>query len=135
MRRRLLVVAEILCHPDTPWYAKLLGSIVIAYALSPIDLIPDFIPVLGYIDDLILLPLGILLVVWLTPGNIRKAAARSAMAKQTRPIGRSGWIAAIVIVAIWLALGYFALTAFVGSPRSGFFHFSAGNRAKSLSAV
>ena len=54
-------------HPDTPWYAKLCALLVVGYALSPIDLIPDFIPVLGYLDDLLLLPLGIALVLRMIP--------------------------------------------------------------------
>src|SRR5258708_36917275 len=57
-------------HPDTPWYAKLLVAGIVAYALSPIDLIPDFIPVLGYGDDLILIPLGIVLAIRMIPGPI-----------------------------------------------------------------
>ena len=56
--------------PRVPWYVKALAIAVAAYALSPIDLIPDFIPVLGYLDDLVLIPLGILLVVWLIPPGI-----------------------------------------------------------------
>ena len=54
-------------HPNTPWYVKVLAAVVAAYALSPVDLIPDFIPILGYLDDLILIPLGIWLVVSLIP--------------------------------------------------------------------
>ena len=57
-------------HPRVPWYAKLLALIVVAYALSPIDLIPDFIPVLGYLDDLVLIPLGLMLVIRLIPADV-----------------------------------------------------------------
>jgi uncharacterized membrane protein YkvA (DUF1232 family) len=57
-------------HPRVPWYAKILALIVVGYALSPIDLIPDFIPVLGYLDDLILIPLGIMLVIRLVPADV-----------------------------------------------------------------
>lgn len=57
-------------HPDTPWYAKAIGVFVVAYALSPIDLIPDFIPVLGYVDDILLLPGLIWLAVRLIPANV-----------------------------------------------------------------
>ena len=57
-------------HPDTPWYAKALGLLVVAYALSPIDLIPDFIPVLGYVDDILLLPALIWLTVKLLPQSV-----------------------------------------------------------------
>lgn len=57
-------------HPETPWYAKALGMFVVAYALSPIDLIPDFIPVLGYVDDVLLLPGLIWLAIRLTPAPV-----------------------------------------------------------------
>lgn len=87
--------------PRVPWYAKALAIGVLAYAVSPIDLIPDFIPVLGYLDDLILLPLGVLMVVKLVPAELmaeHRAAADTAMAL---PQSRA---AAIVIAAIWAAL-------------------------------
>jgi uncharacterized membrane protein YkvA (DUF1232 family) len=98
--------------PDTPWYVKILALIVAAYALSPIDLIPDFIPVLGYLDDLILVPLGIWLVVALIP----EAAMADYRAKADQLLQRphDGKIAAIVIFAIWIAgavlLGWFILS-------------------------
>ncbi|MBV8271839.1 MAG: DUF1275 domain-containing transporter [Cupriavidus sp.] len=82
----------------TPWYAKALALVVAAYALSPIDLIPDFIPVLGYLDDVVLVPLGVLLVIRLIPAEVmeeHRAAARSAA---RRPISRA---AAVVIIVIW----------------------------------
>ncbi|HMH19320.1 MAG TPA: YkvA family protein [Burkholderiales bacterium] len=91
-------------HPDTPWYAKLLVAGIAAYALSPIDLIPDFIPVLGYLDDLILIPLGIVLAVRLIPGPVMeecRARARELL-ESGRPVSR---IAAAVIVCVWIALG------------------------------
>jgi len=86
--------------PRVPWYAKALAVVVAAYALSPIDLIPDFIPVLGYLDDLILLPLGILLVVRLIPPEIL-AEHRAAAATLARLVSRP---AAVVIVCLWVAL-------------------------------
>jgi uncharacterized membrane protein YkvA (DUF1232 family) len=98
--------------PDTPWYVKILALIVAAYALSPIDLIPDFIPVLGYLDDLILVPLGIWLVVALIPEAAM--AHYRAQADQLLQRPRGGKIAAIVIIAIWVAgavlLGWFILS-------------------------
>lgn len=57
-------------HPETPWYAKLIVASIVAYAFSPIDLIPDFVPVLGYVDDLILLPLGIALAIKMIPATV-----------------------------------------------------------------
>ncbi len=86
--------------PRVPWYAKALAIAVAAYALSPIDLIPDFIPVLGYLDDVILIPLGILLVVRLIPPAIMAEHRATATAAQQRPVSRT---AAIVIVLVWVA--------------------------------
>jgi len=82
-----------------PWYAKAVAGLVAAYALSPIDLIPDFIPVVGYLDDLLLVPLGILLAVRLIPPDLM-AEFRAAAQGQCKPVSRAG---ALVIVAIWLA--------------------------------
>jgi len=86
--------------PRVRWYAKALAVVVAAYAFSPIDLIPDFIPVLGYLDDLILLPLGILLVVRLIPPEIL-AEHRAASSSSPRRVSR---LAAVVIVCLWAAL-------------------------------
>ena len=86
--------------PRVPWYAKALAICVAAYALSPIDLIPDFIPVLGYLDDLIIVPLGILTVVQLIPPEIMAEHRITAARASERPVSRSG---AVVIVLIWAA--------------------------------
>ena len=82
------------------WYAKAMAVVVAGYALSPIDLIPDFIPVLGYLDDVILIPLGILLVIRLIPPAIMAEHRDSAAAAQDRPVSR---FAAAVIACIWIA--------------------------------
>jgi len=90
-------------HPGTPWCARAVAAGVIAYALSPIDLIPDFIPVLGHLDDAILLPLGVALAVRLIPGEVMiecRARAAEALAS-VRPVLRA---AAIVVVATWVFL-------------------------------
>jgi uncharacterized membrane protein YkvA (DUF1232 family) len=87
--------------PRVPWHAKALAIAVAAYALSPIDLIPDFIPVLGYLDELIVLPLGIMLVVRLIPAPIMAEHRAAAEAAPLRPKSRAG---ALAIVAIWIAL-------------------------------
>jgi uncharacterized membrane protein YkvA (DUF1232 family) len=86
-----------------PWYAKAIAACVVAYACSPIDLIPDFIPVLGYLDDLILVPLGIALAIRLIPPAVLEEhrAAAAARAAQ-RPVSRVG---AAIIIGLWLALG------------------------------
>src|ERR1700745_1430611 len=83
--------------PRVPWYAKALALCVAAYALSPIDLIPDFIPVLGYLDDLIIVPLGILAVVQLIPPEIMAEHRATAAIASERPVSSSG---ALVIVLI-----------------------------------
>ena len=85
--------------PRTPWAAKLVIAIVVGYALSPIDLIPDFIPVLGYLDDLVLLPLGILLAVQLIPAEVLADARRAAHQANGNLAG--GRVAASVIVVLW----------------------------------
>jgi uncharacterized membrane protein YkvA (DUF1232 family) len=85
--------------PRVPWYAKALAVAVAAYALSPIDLIPDFIPVLGYLDDVILVPLGILLVIRLIPAPVMAEHRELAKASQDKPVSRN---AALVIVASWI---------------------------------
>jgi uncharacterized membrane protein YkvA (DUF1232 family) len=90
--------------PRVPWYAKALAILVAAYALSPLDLIPDFIPVLGYVDDLIIVPLGIVLVVRLIPEPLMREFRLDAK-RQDRPKSYSG---VAVIVAIWvLVVGWF----------------------------
>lgn len=89
--------------PRVPWYAKLLAACVVGYALSPIDLIPDPIPVLGYLDDLVLVPLGVALVLKLVPKPVMtecREKAREVMG-QRKP---TNWVAAGIIVAIWLLL-------------------------------
>ena len=83
-----------------PWYAKALAALVAAYALSPIDLIPDFIPVLGYLDDAILVPLGILLVVRLIPRSVMVECRERAAAAQLQPTSR---VAPVAIASIWIA--------------------------------
>jgi uncharacterized membrane protein YkvA (DUF1232 family) len=87
-------------HPRCPWYAKLLALAVVGYALSPIDLIPDFIPVLGYVDDFVLIPLGILLVMRLIPPEVLAECRRQSDQIIGR-VTRAGKIAAALIVALW----------------------------------
>jgi uncharacterized membrane protein YkvA (DUF1232 family) len=90
-------------HPKTPWYAKLLVGAIVAYAFSPIDLIPDFVPILGYLDDLVLLPIAIAWAIRLVPDAVLaecRARAREAFPKG-RPVSRA---AGAIVVAIWLIL-------------------------------
>jgi uncharacterized membrane protein YkvA (DUF1232 family) len=89
--------------PRTPWYAKLLVAGIVAYACSPIDLIPDFVPVLGYLDDLVLIPLGIALAIQLVPQAVLVECRARAQAtiQDGRPVS---WVAGATIVVIWLVL-------------------------------
>lgn len=94
--------------PRVPRYARVFAGFVVAYAFSPIDLIPDVIPILGYLDDLVLVPLGIMLVLKMMPPAVLaecREKAEAAMA-QGKPTSR---LAALVIVGIWLLLGIFAV--------------------------
>ena len=86
--------------PRTPWYAKALALCVAGYALSPIDLIPDFIPVLGYLDDLILVPLGIAAAVHMIPADVIAEHRAAATLAAERPVSRT---AAAMIVCVWAA--------------------------------
>jgi uncharacterized membrane protein YkvA (DUF1232 family) len=89
--------------PRTPWYAKLLVAGIVAYAFSPIDLIPDFVPILGYLDDLILIPMGITLAIKLIPHSV--LAECRARAQETIQNGKTvSRVAGAVIVVIWLVL-------------------------------
>lgn len=102
-------------HPRTPWYAKALAIAIAAYALSPIDLIPDFIPILGLIDEVFLLPIAIAGVLKLIPPDIMAESRHAAAAAATRPVS---WTAAAVIASIWIAalsvIGWLACGYFYG---------------------
>jgi len=97
----------------TPWYAKLAAALVAAYALSPIDLIPDFIPVIGYLDDLILVPLGILLAARLVPERLMAEFRAEAVRREGAPASRAG---AAVVVAVWLTAAALILWWFWPRP-------------------
>jgi uncharacterized membrane protein YkvA (DUF1232 family) len=93
-------------NPLTPWYAKVFSALVVAYALSPIDLIPDFIPVLGYLDDLILIPAGVALALKMIPPEIMEDSRRKAA--QTLIEGsQKNWLVGGIIIAIWAAVLFF----------------------------
>ena len=87
--------------PRTPWYAKVWAALVVAYAFSPIDLIPDFIPVLGYLDDLVLVPLGIFLALKLIPDEAMVASRNKAQQQHEKPVN---WWSGALIILLWLAL-------------------------------
>jgi uncharacterized membrane protein YkvA (DUF1232 family) len=119
LKRDVVAIAFAVRDPRVPWYAKAVGACVVAYALSPIDLIPDFVPVIGYLDDLVLVPLGLLLVLRFIPADVL-AEHRVAAAKVVeRPVSRAGaaavigvWIMTALLLAVWLG----HLAGLLGGP-------------------
>ena len=94
--------------PRTPWYARILAAVVVGYAFSPIDLIPDPIPILGYLDDLVIIPLGVFLAVKMVPTQVMvesRVRAREVMA-QGKPVNK---LAAAIIVLVWIGLAVLAV--------------------------
>jgi uncharacterized membrane protein YkvA (DUF1232 family) len=104
IKRNVVTVYFAARDPKVPLGVRILAGIVAAYALSPIDLIPDFIPVLGYLDDLLIVPLGLLLVMRLMPESVLDNARAQADTLLAKP--RSLW-AAVCFVLIWVALGFY----------------------------
>lgn len=105
LKNEVIAMYFVMKHPETPVYAKVLAAIIIGYALSPIDFIPDFVPILGYVDDVILLPLGIAFVIKLIPANILEACREEA--KTNPPATKPKiWLAAYIIVMLWLLVLY-----------------------------
>ena len=102
--------------PRTPWYARVFAACVVGYAFSPIDLIPDPIPVLGYLDDLVLVPLGVALALRMIPPTVLAECREKAQAvmSQGKP---TNWTAAGVIVTIWLLLAVLAIILVVRTVR------------------
>ena len=111
--------------PRTPWYVKALALCVAGYAFSPIDLIPDFIPVLGLLDDVIIVPLGILAVVALIPPGIMAEHRQAAALAATRPVSRAAAAAIVIVWALSLVLAGLLTYGFIlkavtdGAARSG----------------
>jgi uncharacterized membrane protein YkvA (DUF1232 family) len=113
LKREVHALALAFVHPRTPWYVKLYLGLVVGYALSPIDLIPDFIPVLGYLDDLILVPLFLALAVRIIPREVlAECRSRASDAATERRLGRLGLV---VVALIWVAV--LAVLAAVLVPR------------------
>lgn len=102
LKLEVLTLFFALKHPYTPWYAKAVAAVVVGYALSPIDLVPDFIPILGYLDDVILLPVGIALALRLIPPAILDECRQAAAAIHGK-LPRL-WLAAVVIILLWLVV-------------------------------
>ncbi len=96
------VYALYLCsrHPDTPFHAKLPALLIVSYALSPVDAIPDFIPVLGYLDDLLLIPLGITLLIKIMPADVlEECRSRAQSASDSKP---KVWMGAVIVACVWV---------------------------------
>ena len=103
LKSETFVLALAYRSPATPWYAKVFAALVVAYAFSPIDLIPDFIPVLGYLDDVILVPLGISLALKMIPEEVLVEARLQA--QEAFPDGKpKNWVVGAIIILVWVAL-------------------------------
>lgn len=90
-------------HPGTPWYAKVLAVALVGYALSPIDLIPDFIPVLGLLDDLVIVPVGLALCIKMVPSDVMHECREKA-AEAVVGLPRAAGVATAIIIVVWLLL-------------------------------
>ncbi len=110
LKKEINVLVVVYRDSRTPWYARVFIAAILAYSLSPIDLIPDFIPVLGYLDDLILIPLGIYLVIKLIPDEIF-TEAHQEVAERPEDAGISGWWFAVLIIIFWIAVLGFVIKA------------------------
>lgn len=111
LKQHTLTVYYAARDPRTPIYVRVLALLVAAYALSPIDLIPDFIPVIGYLDDLLIVPLGLALVVRLTPPEVLDSARAKAAQTASRPVS---YTAAFFFVLLWLAVAWLAARWVIG---------------------
>jgi uncharacterized membrane protein YkvA (DUF1232 family) len=107
-RLKVEVYALYLAYKDqrVPWYARVFAAVVVGYAFSPIDLIPDVVPVFGYLDDLILIPLGVALAIKLIPPHVLAECRQEARDAKGRPVNR---VAAVVVVVVWIALAALAV--------------------------
>ena len=111
MKKEVFAVYLAAKDPRTPWYAKGLMILIVAYALSPIDLIPDFVPVLGYLDDLILIPGGIWLALQMVPPEVMmEARSTAASGSVDRSVGRFGMM---IILLLWIVALIFAVYLFL----------------------
>jgi len=110
IKQDIFVLVEAYKHPKTPLYVKLLSIIIVAYAFSPIDLIPDFIPLLGYLDDIILIPLGISLVLKLIPKNVLQECRE--IVENSERVKKKNWIAGTFIILLWISVLFWIVSLF-----------------------
>jgi uncharacterized membrane protein YkvA (DUF1232 family) len=108
LKREVYTLSLAYRDPRTPWYGKVFAALVVAYAFSPIDLIPDPIPILGYLDDLVLIPLGVVLAVRMIPPEVMSDSRARAeeVLRAGKPVSRVG---AVIVGAIWIALAGLAI--------------------------
>ena len=108
LRLKVEVYALYLAYKDprVSWYARIFAAVVVGYAFSPIDLIPDVVPVLGYLDDLILIPLGVALAIKMIPPHVLAECREKARDAKDRPVNK---VAAVVVVIVWIALAALAV--------------------------
>ena len=113
LKRDVMTLWFVLRHPHTPWLARALAAILTAYALSPIDLIPDFIPVLGYLDDLIIVPLGIWLLLKIIPEQVLMECRNQAdeWFRQDQQKPRS-WVGLLISLGLWVGAAWAAYAVF-----------------------
>lgn len=107
LKRDVMTLWFALKHPDTPWYAKAFAAVITAYALSPIDLIPDFIPILGYLDDLIIVPVGVWLLLKIVPEHVLadSRAASDLWFSQQKEKPRS-YVGLVIVLGLWGVAGW-----------------------------
>jgi uncharacterized membrane protein YkvA (DUF1232 family) len=114
LKRDVMTLWFALKHPDTPWYARVLAAVITAYALSPIDLIPDFIPVLGYLDDLIIVPAGVWLLLRIVPENVlvdsRAESEKWFLEQKGKP---RSYVGLSIILILWLLAAWATYRMFV----------------------
>ncbi|WP_026567373.1 YkvA family protein [Bacillus sp. UNC41MFS5] len=110
IKQDIFVLVEAYKHPKTPLYVKLLSIIIVAYAFSPIDLIPDFIPLLGYLDDIILIPLGISLALKLIPKDVLQECRE--IVENSERVKKKNWIAGTFIILLWIGVLFWIVSLF-----------------------
>ncbi|PSJ17145.1 hypothetical protein C7H79_09585 [Nitrosomonas supralitoralis] len=114
LKRDVMTLWFALKHPDTPWYARAFAAVITAYALSPIDLIPDFIPILGYLDDLIIVPFGVWLLLKIVPEHVltdsRAESDRWLLERKEKP---QSYVGLVIILGLWGVAGWAMLRWFV----------------------
>ena len=115
LKRDLITLWFALKHPQTPWGARMLAVVLTAYAFSPVDLIPDFIPVLGQLDDLIIVPLGVWLLMRMLPRSVvadSRAQADTWLAMRKRK--PRSWLGLAIVVSLWALAGWLLFKVLVG---------------------